>query len=609
MLKLTQEQFEWLRGTQQSRVNLALVAAMDTEWPDLAAKLGARKHAFVEAALAQADQLGMGGDAALEARFVNLWCVWGPSFIDKPGFDWAATIARDIRLDAWAKIEQLTLRSLDMLQRQFDMGVTPDKFDASDEAMAAAVGGAGGGLGAPQAGRPAVRDACDLSAFDVAVSEQPWRAEYRMAWSGAEAVVRLAPLAVPAQRFRTDTPLPPEVPKEPRQLAALAQPASRGHKTWLLARSTVEHVCDASFHPHVEIKTEAGGQVFDGPSAWTVKVPLHSVDLLTLPPPFPMPPPDAGTPPKPSGPVRTDFTRGLLCREVPPRYLHLSAQTCGYRRYGAPLGEQEAVVAVHPADQWLLEVKTAPQPLWHWPDAQPREMPPSPVVRLERDGAAVPSSDWARAWTQLNATLAQGLDAWHAGLAKQAVLLQPRLDVEPGLMHGSMAWTWGMREVVQPEGSSAYLRAQALVRMMACSMNLQVTGELRHQTAHARIRLHAQGKAALETDLLHESPEPPLPGKLAAIKAVWSFPFAVEVESMSSPALGAMTLLPGGKPMAVVGELGLRPRPDGAGWAWYCLIKIEAALVPLRVSDPQHGQTIIQRDLWPETVLLDWSAG
>ena len=60
---------------------------------------------------------------------------------------------------------------------------------------------------------------------------------------------------------------------------------------------------------------------------------------------------------------------------------------------------------------------------------------------------------------------------------------------------------------------------------------------------------------------------------------------------------------------ALRGELGLRPRPDGAGWAWYCLVKLEAALVPLRVSDPQAGQTIIQRDLWPETVLLDWSAG
>ncbi|HIV71058.1 MAG TPA: hypothetical protein H9903_09020 [Candidatus Aquabacterium excrementipullorum] len=609
MLKLTQEQFEWLRGTQQSRVNLALVAALDTQWPDLAAKLGARKHAFIEAALAQADQLGMGGDAGIEARFVNLWCVWGPSFVDKPGFEWAATIARDIRLDAWAKIEQLTLRSLDMLQRQMVMGVTPDKFDAADEAMAAAVGSVGGGLGAPKAGRPAVRDACDLSAFDVAISDQPWRVEYRMAWSGSEAVVRLAPLVVPAQRYRTDMPRPPGQPQEPRQIAALAQPASRGHKAWLLARSTVDHVCDADVHPHVEIKTDAGGQVFDGAAAWTVKVPLHSVDLLTLPPPFPMAPPDAGTPPKPSGPVRTDFTKGLLCREVPPRYLHVSAQTCGHRRYGAPLGEQEAVVAVHPADQWLLELKTAPQPLWHWPQAQPSEMPPPPVVRLERDGEPLPSSDWARAWTQLNATLAQGLGAWHDGLLKQQVLLHPQLDVEPGLMHGSMAWTWGMREMVQAEGSSAHLRVQALVRLMACSMNLQVAGELRHQTAHARIRLHAQGKAPLEADLLHESPEPPLPGKLAALKAAWRFPFTVEVESMSSPALGTMTLLPGGKPVALVGELGLRPRPDGAGWAWYCLVKLEAALVPLRVSDPQHGQTFIQRDLWPETVLLDWSAG
>jgi hypothetical protein len=273
------------------------------------------------------------------------------------------------------------------------------------------------------------------------------------------------------------------------------------------------------------------------------------------------------------------------------------------------LGEQQAVVAIYPADQWLLEVKTAPQPHWHWPESQAKAAALPPVVRLERDGVAQASSDWSRAWAQMSNALLDGLTAWYQALGKAEVLLNPRLDIEPGLMHGSMAWTWGMRDVVNDQGSSAFLRAQALIRLVACSTNLEVAGELRHLGAHARIRLHAQGKAVLEHELTHESPEAGLPEQLAALKATWRFPFEVEVEALSSPGLATVCRAPGGSAGAVVGELGLRPRPDGAGWAWYCKLKLEASLVPLTIMDPQTGQTTIQRDLWPETVLLDWSAG
>jgi hypothetical protein len=338
-----------------------------------------------------------------------------------------------------------------------------------------------------------------------------------------------------------------------------------------------------------------------------VKVPLHSVDLMALPPPFSAPAPEQA--PKPGDPVRTDFSKGLLARAVLPRHLHVASQTCSYRRYGAPLGEQQVVLAVHPADQWLLEVKTAPQPHWHWPETQAKEQALPPVVRLERDGTPVASTDWARAWTQLNAALLAGLQVWYDALIKAGVLLNPRLDIEPGLMHGCMAMTWGMREVVSDQGSSAFMRMQALIKLVACSMNLELGGELRHLGAHARIRLHAQGKAMLAHDLLHEAAEAGLAEQLATLKASWRFPFEVEVESMSSPGLATICRAPGGSPGAVVGELGLRPRPDGAGWAWYCTLKLEPALVPLMVIDPQTGQTIIQRDLWPATVLLDWSAG
>ncbi len=100
MLKLTQEQYDWMLSLQQARLSLSLMDTLDEQWPELVAKLGPRKQAFVEAAMQQADQLGM-DDPVLSARLLNLWCIWGPSFIDKPGFEWAGEIARDFRRDAW----------------------------------------------------------------------------------------------------------------------------------------------------------------------------------------------------------------------------------------------------------------------------------------------------------------------------------------------------------------------------------------------------------------------------------------------------------------------------------------------------------------------------
>lgn len=610
MLKLTQEQYDWVLSVQQARLSLSLLETLDARWPDMMAKLGARKQAFVEAAMQQAELLGL-TDPVLSARWLNLWCIWGPSFIDKPGFEWASEIARDFRIEPWMRIEQLVQATVDRVGANGRSTLSKDDVLASDEAITAAAGGPGVTpmVKPGQASRPRLRAVCDIQSFEVAISEQPWRAEYRMAWSGSEAIIRQAPVPVPVQLHRQDKPAPPGQVALPMQVAALATPPGKGHKAWLLVRTTMAHVCDHTVHPRIEIKSELGGQVTQGYAAGVVRFQLNSVDVGTLPPPFAAPAAAADAKRKPGDPVHVEFSKGLLCREVPPRHVQVVAASCGYRRYGAPLGEQRAMVAIHPADQWLLEVKTPPQPLWHWPSSQPQIQATPPVVRLERDGVPVTGSEWPRAWAQLNAALTLGLDGWHAALIKAGVLLDPRLEVEPGLMTGTMAWTWGMREVVQPEGSSACMRAQALIRLMACAMNLQLSADIRHLSAHARLHCRATGKAPLDVDFLHETPELPLAGKLATIKASWSFPFEVNVEALSSPQLGSMALKEGGKPFALTGELGLRPRPDGAGWAWYCTLKLEAATVPLLVMDPLLGHTLIQRDLWPETTLLNWSAG
>jgi hypothetical protein len=610
MLRLSSEQYDWVLTQQRERLALALAAVLQQQWPALAAKLGDRCATFVDAALQQAHRYGL-VEPAHAARYVNLWCVWGPAFDDKPGFEWAAEILRDDRRSAPVKAQQLALQSRDVLVQRAAPGLGPQEFDAADAAMEAVPGSAAAaawieGTGSAQA-QP--RQVCDLSAFDLALGDQSWRTEYRLAWSAQGTLINHAPLTAPPQRYRTDVPTPPGVPVLPRQVAALAYPAARGHKAWLHLRCAIDSVCDERRHPRVEIKSAAGGQVFEGMAARQIKLPLHCAEPF-VPPRAPTdgPTPVAG-PGKPGAPVNTLVPQGALCREVVPRYLQIGAQTCGLRRFGAPLGPQEATVSVFPAEQWLLELKTSPQPAWHWPEASTRTGVPPAVVRLERDAQPLSAAPWQAGWAQLNDALINGMDGWYNELTRSEVLLQPRLDLTPNLMHGTSAWTWGAREVCHAEGSEGFLRVQAIVRLMACALSLDVAAELRHHGAHARVRLHAQGEAPMHADLLRESPEEDLAAQLATLKTAWRFPFQVEVESVSSPALAVMRDVPGGKPGAVVGEAGLRPRQDGAGWAWFCTLKLEPAVLALTIADPQTGLTTIQRELWPAITLLDWSAG
>lgn len=609
MLRLSAEQYDWVLTQQRERLARALVTVLQAQWPQLAAKLGDRCMSFVDAALQQAHRYGL-LEPAHAARYVNLWCVWGPAFDDKPGFEWAAEILRDERRTPPVKAQQLALQSREVLVQRAAPGLGPEQFDAADAAMEAVPASAAAaawieGTGAAQA-QP--RQVCDLSAFDLALGDQGWRREYRLAWSGQGALIHHAPMTVEPQRYRTDVPQPPGAEAAPRQVAALAYPAAQGHKAWLHLRCAVDTVCDERRHPRVEIKSDAGGQVIAGMGARQIKLPLHCAEPF-VPPRAPTQGPAKVVAAKPGAPVSMVMPHGALCRESVPRYLHIRAETCGLRRFGAPLGAQDAVVSVFPAEQWLAEFRTSPQPMWQWPEASVRGAVPPPVVRLERDGQPQPTAPWQAGWMQLNEALIQGMEGWFTELNRSEVLLQPRLEITPNLMHGSSAWTWGMREAIDAQGSVGFLRVQALLRLVACASELTVQGVLKHGGAQARIELHAAGQAAMNADLLRDLPESELPSLLTAVKTAWRFPFQVTLEGLSSPALAVMCEAPGSAPGALVGEAGLRPRPDGQGWAWYCTLKIEPCKVALMVMDPLGGHTRIERALWPAMTLLDWSAG
>lgn len=608
-LRLSTDQHEWLLRQERTRLAGAIVAVLGATWPALAHKLGDRVPAFVEAALDQGHRHGL-HDAAHLARYVNLWCVWGPAFEDKPGFEWAAEILADGRRDAAVKVQQLAMRSRDELSRRGG-SLSPEQFDAADMALEATaeVPEAAPWLESTAA-RAQPRQACDLHAFDLALGDQSWRQEYRLALSGQQVLVHLAPVVAAVQRYRTDRPQPPGTPAVARQIAALAFPPARGAKAWLHLSCATEAVCDPAVHPRVEIKSDLGMQVLAGASARLVKVPLYLPEELARTPAAAAA--AQGVAPKPAQagqPVSTVIEEGGLCRERPPRYVQIAACTCGLRSAGAPLGAQEAVVSLHPAEQWLAEFKTLPQPTWQWPQQGARELASPPLVRLERDGQSLPGAGWVQGWSRLAEAFVQGVDAWHGKLLREEVLLAPHIDAVPALMQGLAACTWGAREVAGPEGSIAILRAQLIARLVACATDLTVRGELRLGGAVARLALRSRGRALLEADVLRESAEPALPALLQAVKTAWRHPFEVELEGLASPELAIVSQGAGGQAGALAGEAGLRPRPDGQGWQWYLQLRLEPCTLSLSLWDPIRGQRLMKQPLWPALTLVDWSVG
>lgn len=586
MLRLSAEQFDWILTQQRERLAQALMGVLTTQWPSLATKLGDRSAAFIDTALQQAHRCGL-TQATHAARYVNLWCVWGPAFDDKADFAWAADILQDDRRTSAVKIQQLVLHSRDVLEKRAAAGMGVKELDAADVAMESAVQAVSvaAWIEGTQTLQAEPRQPCDLTGFDLALGDQTWRQEYRLAWNGKAVLAQHMPFLPPAQRYRIDVPLPPGVPVPRREVAALAEPPQKGHRAWLHLRCEVADVCDEHEHPRVEIKANPSGRVFAGRHAHLIKWPLYYIN-------------------------ETSAELSGLCRELPAQPVLVFAETCGLRRMGAPLGTQEAMVSVYPAAQWLAEFSTAAQPVVHLPRISEADAPVPARIGLACDGRSRTVSSWEAGWAAMPAALAQGVETWYNTLSRDESLLAPRLTFDPQLMHGQAAWTWGAREAVTGSGSMGFLRVAAILRMVACASDAVLKTELKHGGAHARITLQATGRAVMAHDVVHESPEKPLADALSQLTVQWRFPWTVQVESLSSPQLATLAGADSSTLGALTGEAGLRPCPDGKGWQWFCRLKLEPAVLNLTLSDPLLGVTAaVQRTLWPAMVLLDWSAG
>ncbi|MGM9485093.1 hypothetical protein ACS5PN_28145 [Roseateles sp. NT4] len=579
MLQITPEQLEKVEALQLKRDSRELLQLLGSAWPEVAAQLQARWPSFVDVALEQAQQIGLRHAADL-ARYASLCCLWGANFQARPRFEWAAAIATDPQLSPTLRLHQLTQRSREELVRRAAKAaptgdaLTPAGFDKAQAAIEAGLARMARGravfLDQPPPPRP---QACDLSAVTFAVAE-PKPLQAYQGQDGSSRRVDLAPWA--PQPETLSAPL-----DEPRLLPVLSRAVGGGASARLQLAVSTQAVCNAH-HPEVMHVSGTGRLSWRGADTARLSLTLHA-------PPSPPPDPKLG----PAG----------IAYGEPPDVQTVSISSCGIRNAGAPLGKLELGLQVHAATQRLVEVRHGALPAQAWPveGEAPALNTASTACRLEADGHGEPVPAWLKAWQGLQPAARAGLEKLFIAWSRQMAGTSGRMEAEAAPLVGQADVAWGWQHAA--DGAVA-LRVRGAIDFAALVLNLKLGGELDWAGSRARISLQAQGRSEWRTTLAEGQ-------DLEQVKTSWRHPFALSVEAIANgqPALLSAGPLAEGLRGAIVGECGLRPRPDGRGLQWFYRLAIEPAHVRLLRQDPLGGAQRKLCELLPALTLIDWSAG
>lgn len=590
MLQLSPQQMDILARVARERFVQRAGRYFATLWPAMIERLGDRWGAFIDLAVQHAQKHGL-AEGPCVARYVNLWFVWGPSFEDKPGFEWARDILADPRRSEFTKPHQLVRRTLDELERKQaaapnrpgqNNGLSVSDFASADERVARDLADLGR-LGDVVPSRAHVpRMSCDIEAADIGLIASEWRHEYRFAdkdWR------RVPVTAVP--RLRIDDPTVPG----PGTLTVLSHAEGQGEFARLQVKLRSVAVCDVDTHPRVAFGGHHGLWEWRGHEATAVSWPVQA-------------------PPTPAMLVAPDAPVGIAA-EWPPQIHTLALSSCGLRDHGAPLGDINMHVLSYPADQWLLEWRQAARPATSWPDAsnQPTvSAAPAAACRLERDGLAQDARAWQNGFADLHRAFNDAMDQLLLAWERTSGATNARADVEPALFAGQAALTWGWREGPRGLAEPPLMRLEGWIDMIACGLNLQLSGEIALGAAKARVRLNAKGSTPLRTRVLRDTAQPPLLEALANTVVKFNYPFELELDPLAMPELASfypVAPLTG----ALVGEAGLRPKPGSGGAQWYLQLRVEPVTTTVLIHDPLLGDKREPRSLLPALTLLDWSLG
>ena len=584
MIRLTHEQLDRIEQLIATRRARAIALVLEETWPALPERLKDRWGAFVEAAVLRGHDAGMQRVESL-TRYASLWCLWGAAFEDKPGFEWAREILADPKRNEALRLHQLMHRTREeLLRRQAaapvgSVMVTAAQFDAATLALDRRIGQVAAAKAVFLDEVPlAPLKACDIGSVDLMVAEPEGLQEYRHGETGWQRTAATKPTIVPLHWDRA--------PVLPTLLAVVSNPLRGGPVARLNLKIAAHAVCDPRVHPSlVHASPEHGRLEWKGRDTARLSLALYARAV---------PPAEDGGP------------RGIAA-PVAPESQRIELASCGVRDAGAPFGDAPIEIAVHPATQWFTELRHAAWPAMAWPGGAPAQ-PAALSVRLESDGTPRDAATWQRGWLALQVQARQGLErlfnAWARGKEGPAT----RLDAELSPLVGQAGLTWGYRRV---DAATAALRSEGRVDLIACALDLQFATELTIDGATARVKLAAKGRSDLRMAVQQIGDQAAEGAGLAVVVRNWRFPFAVEVEPLVGAGIATLHALPTPEAAlgAVVGEAGLRPRPDGAGLQWFFALRCDAVSVQLAVSDPITGDARHTRSLLPAMTIVDWSAG
>ena len=581
MLRLSIEQFERLEALALARRAAGAAEVLAQVFPAVTQRLAERFAAFVEAALQQGQRHAIEHGVDL-AGYAGLWCVWGPGFEEKPGFEWAREILADPQRRPGVKVHQLRHRSREELRRRQGPGVsaaapgsvTLAEFDAGVARLDSGVAALADSRAVFEAEAPwqPVR-ACDVASIDLRIVEPADRHEYRHSAAGWQRVAAPSPALPDLAWSHVDAP--------PPALALLGNRLRSGTATRLNLKLQMHAVCDPRRHAEVVHADGIRRLTWHGRDAARLAVPLYAADA--------------------AGPAEADAAIGAV---APAPLQSIEVTSCGQRDAGASFGAFTLGLQVHPSTQWLLQVQ---HPAWlpmTWPNAD-AVPPPQAQLRFEADGVARPAPARQAAWqglqTATRAGLARLFEAWSKALDGAS----PRLDVQAAALMGQAGITWGWQ---RRDATTLAMRCEGLLDLVACALDLVLAGELIAGAARSRIKLSCKGRSELRLALdSHGTPAQ----ALAEARRSWRFPFTVELEPLATPGIATVYARATPEPAsgAIVGECGLRPGADGIGWQWFFGLRVEPLTLTTVVADPllgnsEHSRMLLPRDAAGRLVCL-----
>ena len=541
----------------------ALLARVAMAWPSVLQRLGDRRAAFEATVAQRAAGHGLKGPADI-ARYLNLCLAFGHGFEDKTENEWALAILADARLLPAVKLHQLVVRAARELKRRpadaqslevADQAVL-DLFDA-DQRHA-------------RADAPASpRVACDLEAVELRLLDTAWRQEY-VRGDGSWARV---PAAAPSPlRIGAGHPAPEIV-------HVLTGAAGEADLSRLQLRQVSHGRCGLGQHPSVHWLNSAGLSAWREHEARSAAWPLSAVQPASAP--------------------------GLLS-ETAPEVTLLEVPSCALRDEGVPMGALRLQVWAYAAWQGLLVLERRAPLGFELPDA--RSAPPAAAptrIRFERDGIRQGSEAWQQALDRgLREALGQGLQrllqAW------QPHVQEPTLRAEFGLLDGKAALTWGWREGPRGLASPPVQRVTAELDL-AASGELHLGGLVEYAGAKAKLHLHVDGRARLQTLIERLQVDVPLTDAMQAAVLRWRWPVHLDYDPVADDS-GAIFSEVGPCSGALVGSLGLRASPtQGGAWEWFITLALEPVATRVVVYDPLLGGSESHMALLGSVSLLDWS--